>query len=108
MPIFEYEPDSGDCDQCGGRFEVFQKPHLRALHLKHCPTCGQRCHRVVSTFATGKDEKGLFSDKNVGEKGFVKYAKVGKGEYRRVSGETGPEHLSKDKLDAILSKKGAD
>jgi putative FmdB family regulatory protein len=108
MPIFEYEPDSGKCDQCDGRFEVFQKPHLRGLHLKHCPTCGQSCHKVVSIFAAGKDEKGLLSDKNAGEKGFIKYAKVGEGEYRKVSGEKGPEHISKEKVDSILSGSGSD
>ena len=28
MPIFEYAPDSGECERCDGRFEVFQKAHL--------------------------------------------------------------------------------
>ncbi|MEL6178851.1 MAG: zinc ribbon domain-containing protein [Myxococcota bacterium] len=97
MPIFEYVPDSGECEQCEGRFEVFQKAHLRDLHLKHCPTCGQACHRVVSSFAApvGKD---LFGDSRVADAGLVKYKRVGRGEYERVGQGPGPRVLSEETL----------
>ena len=98
MPIFEYAPDSGDCEQCEGRFEVFQKPHLRGLHLKHCPTCGQSCHRLVSKFASPKSDKALFSDTNVGDQGFVKYKRVSAGEYEKVTDGEGPRIISEETL----------
>ncbi len=98
MPIFEYAPDSGECDICDGKFEVFQKPHLRGLHLKHCPTCGKECHRVLSSFALTHGEEALLSDEKAGKKGFTKYRKVGDGQYEKVAGEAGPDHISRDML----------
>ncbi len=46
MPFYEYEPKSGICELCQGRFMDLQKisdpPHV------NCPDCGQACHRVLS------------------------------------------------------------
>ena len=105
MPIFEYAPDCGACDQCNGRFEVFQKPHLRSLHLKHCPTCGKACHRLVSSFASPKSDKDLLSDTNVGGQGFVKYKRVGAGEYEKVTAGPGPRVINEGLLDKAGSNK---
>ena len=95
MPIFEYAPDSGECERCDGRFEVFQKAHLRNLHLKHCPTCGQACHRVVSSFAVQKDQ---FGDARVTDAGLVKYKRVSQGEYERVGDGPGPRVITQESL----------
>ena len=98
MPIFEYAPDCGACDECEGQFEVFQKPHLRGLHLKHCPTCGKSCHRIVSSFANPRSDKELFGDSNLGGQGFIKYKRVSEGEYEKVTPGEGPRILSEETL----------
>ena len=46
MPVYDYAPTSGRCDQCNGRFEAFQR--LADPKLTECPTCGQACERLVS------------------------------------------------------------
>ncbi len=105
MPIFEYEPDDGECDICDGRFEVLQKPYLRDLKLKHCPTCSKPCHRVLSSFSAPRSEKDLLSASNVGSKGFTQYKRVSKGEYERVTPGPGPRILSEEMLSKIAPPK---
>jgi putative FmdB family regulatory protein len=51
MPIYEYVPLSGDCDQCGGVFSDLQK--ISDPHHANCPDCGQACRRILSLFAIG-------------------------------------------------------
>lgn len=91
MPIYEYEPDSGSCEQCGGRFEAIQA--FSAEPLKQCPDCQQPCHRVLSTFAvTGQD---ILSSKSLESKGFTQYKKAGDGYYEKSFGD-GPNSIRRD------------
>jgi putative FmdB family regulatory protein len=84
MPLYEYEPDAGGCDYCRGRFEVMQK--IADPPLKKCPKCGQKCHRVFSSFATIKGSKSMLSPKNLAEKGFTQYQRAGDGYYEKTGG----------------------
>lgn len=91
MPIYEYEPDSGNCAQCGGRFEVFQKVNESPLAV--CPECGVACHRVFSAFAVTDSVKDTLSNKNLEKHGFTKFERKGKGYYERTAGKGGPEKI---------------
>ena len=86
MPIYEYEPDSGKCDICHGRFEFFQK--MSDEPLKVCPVCNQPCHRVISKPAN--PQKNPLSTSNLAEKGFTKYVRTSDGTYEKQAGP-GPE-----------------
>jgi len=89
MPTYDYAPTSGQCTQCNGRFEVFQR--LSEDKLTACPACGQACERLISAPALG----GKYSDSNAKVKslGMTKYQKAGDGVYERVVGTEGPEHI---------------
>lgn len=50
MPIYEYEPQDGDCRICGGRFEL-RRPADREP-LKACPLCKKPVRKVVSAAST--------------------------------------------------------
>ncbi len=88
MPLYEYEPLSGDCLICNGRFESLQgvndPPHT------FCPTCGMDCKRVVSK-AQVKVAK-YHGDHHAGRKGFTTYKKVEKGVWEKTGGE-GPDGI---------------
>lgn len=88
MPIYEYEPNSGECEQCGGRFEVIQSFDAEAL--TECQECGQSCHRVLSSFAVCNRVGDILSTKNLKDKGFTQYKKTDDGTYRKSFGP-GPE-----------------
>ena len=49
MPVYEYEPDSGKCDICHGRFEFFQK--MSDEPRAQCPECGSESERLLSAGA---------------------------------------------------------
>lgn len=52
MPIYEYEPEDGNCRVCGGRFEL-RRPVDREP-LKACPLCRKPVRKVVSLAHTPK------------------------------------------------------
>ena len=89
MPIYEYAPLSGQCEQCSGLFEVFQ--HMSDDRLTACPDCAQPCERRISAVALGG--RYSTSDAAVKKSGFTKYKKNGDGVYERTVGTGGPEHL---------------
>lgn len=89
MPIYEYSPTSGSCEQCKGVFEVYQK--IADDKLTACPACGQPCARRISRVALGG--KYSTSDAKIKELGLTKYQKNGDGHYERTVGTEGPEHL---------------
>jgi len=91
MPLYEYAPDSGNCDQCHGRFEVLEA--IDARPLTSCPTCGAPCHRVLSTFAPQSGKSHLLSPQNLAAKGFTQYRKAGDGVYEKTAGSGGPDVL---------------
>jgi putative FmdB family regulatory protein len=90
MPIYEYEPDDGNCDKCGGRFEMLQGIHDAPLTV--CPQCGKPCHRVFSAFSTITDETNRLSQKNLERHGFTRYERTGDGTYEKTCGK-GPKTL---------------
>ncbi len=92
MPIYEYAPTSGECRQCNGRFEVFQR--MADDKLTACPTCQQPCERQISAVALGG--KFSTSDSAVANSGFTKYKKAGDGVYERTVGTGGPEILHRN------------
>ncbi len=57
MPIYEYEPEDGDCRRCGGRFEL-RRPLGRAP-LTACPLCRKPVRKVVSAVNTPRHAKPL-------------------------------------------------
>jgi putative FmdB family regulatory protein len=85
MPIYEYEPDAEHCSHCCGRFEVLQG--ISEESLTQCPECGKPCHRVFSTFATGKSTKDKLSPTNLARQGFTQYTKAGDGHYEKTAGK---------------------
>lgn len=87
MPIYDYAPTSGQCDKCGGCFEVMQR--IADAKLSACPTCGQPCARRISAVALG----GAYSvsDDKIKNSGLTKYKKAGDGIYERTAGTGGPE-----------------
>jgi putative FmdB family regulatory protein len=89
MPLYEYAPTSGQCNQCNGRFEVVQR--LADEKLTQCPTCNQPCERQISRVALG----GKFSvtDQKIKQSGMTAYRKAENGVYERTVGSEGPEIL---------------
>jgi putative FmdB family regulatory protein len=87
MPLYDYAPISGHCDQCPGRFEVHQR--VADTKLTHCPTCNQAVERVISAVALGG--KYSTSDSKIKSLGLTKYKKSGDGVYERTVGSGGPE-----------------
>lgn len=80
MPIYEYEPVSGECNACGGRFSL-NRPIDREP-LEKCPLCKKDVRKVISSFNTPKVSKPV-STSEAKSKGFTVLKKVGKGEYER-------------------------
>ena len=91
MPIYEYAPTSGHCDQCHGLFEVVQR--IADAKLTTCPTCGQPCERRISRVALG----GTWSltESKIKNSGLTQYRKAGNGVYERTVGTGGPEVIVK-------------
>jgi putative FmdB family regulatory protein len=89
MPIYEYAPVSGHCDQCRGRFEVVQR--IADEKLTTCPSCGQACERQISRVALGGNWS--LSESKVKASGLTQYKKAGDGVYERTVGTGGPEVL---------------
>ncbi|MBK6638399.1 MAG: zinc ribbon domain-containing protein [Rhodocyclaceae bacterium] len=92
MPLYDYAPSSGHCDQCPGRFEVMQR--IADDKLTHCPRCQQACERQVSRVALGG--KYSTSEAAVKSSGFTRYQKAENGVYERTAGTGGPEILYRD------------
>jgi putative FmdB family regulatory protein len=80
MPIYEYEPCSGDCKVCKGSFSL-NRP-LSAPPLENCPLCRKPVRKIISSFSTPNLLKPL-SVSEAKAAGFKVFHKVGKGEYER-------------------------
>ena len=55
MPIYEYEVEGGDCNLCGGRFEL-RRPADREP-LQDCPVCRRPVHKLISQVSTPNKTK---------------------------------------------------
>ena len=92
MPLYEYSPSAGHCEQCAGKFEVFQR--IADDKLTQCPKCGQPCERQISRVALGG--KFSTSESAIKSSGFTRYQKAENGVYERTAGSGGPEILYRD------------
>ena len=89
MPLYEYAPISGSCNQCRGSFEVMQR--IADDKLTQCPACGQPCERQMSAVALGG--KYSTSAAAIKSSGMTKYKKAENGVYERTAGTGGPKTI---------------
>jgi putative FmdB family regulatory protein len=80
MPIYEYEPCSGDCRICKGSFSLNRS--ISAPPLEKCPLCRKPVQKLISGFSTPKIVKPL-SVSDAKNAGFSVWKRVEKGEYER-------------------------
>ncbi|MEM6822681.1 MAG: FmdB family zinc ribbon protein [Verrucomicrobiota bacterium] len=78
MPLYKYELVDGNCQVCGGEFEL-RRPVDRP-ELKDCPICRKPVRKCVASFNTPKVFKPV-GPAEAREHGFKVYKKVGSGEY---------------------------
>ena len=91
MPIYEYQcVDATGCSKCAPGFDQLQS--LNDPPLSACPECGAGVRRILSAPNVGRGDSDL-SPKNLEEKGFTQYRRVGKGQYEKTAGK-GPRKLS--------------
>jgi putative FmdB family regulatory protein len=94
MPIYEYQHDSEKGAGCKDVFDAFQS--MSDSPLWRCPTCGQPCHRILSTFGVGAHGKaGILSKSNLEAHGFTQFTRRGKGYYEKTAG-VGPKAIASD------------
>ena len=89
MPLYEYAPLSGSCDQCHGGFSVMQR--MADAKLTQCPDCGQACERQLSAVALGG--KYSMTPSAIASSGMTQYKRSGDGTYERTAGTGGPKTL---------------
>ena len=80
MPIYEYEVEGGDCNLCGGRFEL-RRPADRT-ELADCPVCRKPVHKVISLPNTPKVLKPV-SVVDAKKAGFTVLERRNKGVYEK-------------------------
>ena len=93
MPLYEYAPTAGHCEQCKGGFEVMQR--IADDKLTQCPACGQACERQISRVALGG--KYSTSEAAIKSSGFTRYQKAENGVYERTAGSEGHEVIYRNK-----------
>ena len=89
MPLYEYAPISGSCNQCRGSFEVMQR--IADDKLTQCPACGQPCKRQMSAVALGG--KYSTSAAAIKSSGMTQYKKAENGVYERTACTGGPKTI---------------
>ena len=94
MPIYEYAPRSGQCKQCGGRFEVYQR--VADAKPKSCPDCGKAVERVISAVPV-HGKYSTKSDSRIKDLGMTKFVKTSDGSYERTVGNFGPKMIREPK-----------
>lgn len=83
MPIYEYELIDDDCGGiCEGRFAAIQ--NLDDDPLKHCPTCGLQCKRVISNVSI--KTKADLTPEQAAKRGFTTWKRAKEGEWEKVAG----------------------
>jgi putative FmdB family regulatory protein len=92
MPIYEYEHEGPGNGSCPGRFEAIEP--MSKEPLTRCPTCGEPCRRVISTFGVKAGGRaGVLSRSNLEAHGFSQFSKRGKGYYEKTAG-AGPKGIA--------------
>ena len=97
MPIYVYETIHEE-GRMGEEFEVLQR--LSEEPLTHHPETGLPVRRVITAATIAGRWSDLkarsnLTDKNLNEKGFTKYVKMGDGKYEKRAGK-GPDVISAD------------
>ena len=80
MPIYEYEVEGGECNLCGGCFEL-RRP-LDRPPLTDCPVCRRPVRKVISQTNTPKVAKPL-SISDAKQAGFTVLERRDKGVYEK-------------------------
>ncbi len=80
MPIYEYEVEGGECNLCGGRFEL-RRPVDRS-ELADCPVCRKPVKKVISLSNTPKILKPV-SISDAKKAGFTVLERRDKGVYEK-------------------------
>ena len=93
MPIYEYEHEAPARGGCTDRFEAIEP--MSKEPLTRCPTCGEPCRRVVSTFGVKGGSSGLLSRSNLEAHGFTQYKRKGDGYYEKTAG-VGPKAIASE------------
>ena len=94
MPFYTYQHATEDfCDYCHSGFDILQR--ISADPVKLCPECGNKVKKIISAPNVVSGKAHLTTDKNVGQKGFTKYKRAGKGVYEKTAGP-GPKYISGD------------
>ncbi|HVY60003.1 MAG TPA: zinc ribbon domain-containing protein, partial [Planctomycetota bacterium] len=88
MPRYEYELCEGDCDFCGGRFEVTQS--MKDDALAECPMCDRAVRRCVSRIAGVKVQK---SNAELRDLGLMKLEKRADGTYENLTRRPGEPRI---------------
>jgi hypothetical protein len=91
MPIYEYEYIEGEGPEGEKIIEIFQNIHDEPL--TKCPFTGNPIRRIMSVPSDKTKSEKLPNNKRLGELGFSKYERKGKGYYERTAGSQGPETL---------------
>lgn len=81
MPIYEYEVEGGDCQICGGRFEL-RRPVDRP-ELKECPVCQRSVCKLISQISTPDKSKPV-STSDAKSAGFTVLKRRDKGTYEKL------------------------
>lgn len=92
MPIYEYAPESGECDRCHGCFSLLRE--INAPALTHCPACLKPVRKLISRIGGTPETdriRSLSSDSAIAEAGLSKYVKSADGTYVRTAGQEGPD-----------------
>ena len=93
MPRYDYEPIDGRCDDCGGRFEVFQP--MSDAPLAECPMCDKPVRRLIAL----PNVKTTRSNAELRDRGFTKLVKRSDGTYENVTRRGGePRTIDPRKL----------
>jgi putative FmdB family regulatory protein len=93
MPIYEYRAVDAGCATCSHGFDRLQR--LSDAELTQCPDCGTAVQRVISAPSLAIGGAHLLKEKKVGDAGFTRYEKIGKGVYEKTAGK-GPDILTGD------------
>ena len=96
MPIYEYEYIDSEGPNGESVIEIFQGINDEPLTV--CPETGKPIRRLISA-PSRPPTHGVPNNKRLGELGFTKYEKKGKGYYERVAGDQGPKTLHRQDND---------
>ncbi|HYE78424.1 MAG TPA: zinc ribbon domain-containing protein [bacterium] len=77
MPIYVYEVEGGDCDKCGGQFEMLEP--LSREPLSKCPLCKRPVHRII---AAAHVQLKVDYEKELTARGFKALSRDNSGELR--------------------------